>query len=152
MDRILEDQNLQIQASIRDNLNLFSGLYGIKNPRKKIDGLLTEFGLTELAAKNHKLYHLSSGENTKVMLCKALINDPDILYLDEPTAFLDPPSRDRVIAMIKSLMKRRRVTFVYTSHNLEEITKLCHRILVLRQGKISYLGKIPSRTELMRYY
>ena len=145
-------QNLQTQATIKDNLSLFAGLYGVKHPSEKIDRLLLQFGILELAKKNKKLYHLSSGENTKVMLCKALINDPDILYLDEPTAFLDPPSRDRVIAMIKSLMKRRRVTFVYTSHNLEEITKLCHRILVLRQGKISYLGKIPSRTELMRYY
>ena len=145
-------QNLQIQATIKDNLSLFAGLYGGNRPAKKIARLLNDFGLSDLAAKNQKLYHLSSGENTKVMLCKSLINDPDILYLDEPTAFLDPQSRDQVITIIKSLIKRKKVTFVYTSHNLEEIIKLCHRVLVLRLGKISYLGKIPSRPELMRYY
>ena len=145
-------QNLQIQATIKDNLSLFAGLYGVNRPAKKIARLLNDFGLSDLAAKNQKLYHLSSGENTKVMLCKSLINDPDILYLDEPTAFLDPQSRDQVITIIKSLIKRKKVTFVYTSHNLEEIIKLCHRVLVLRLGKISYLGKVPSRPELMRYY
>lgn len=145
-------QNLQTQATIRDNLNLFVGLYGVSRSAEKIARLLKDFGLSDLADKNKKLYHLSSGENTKVMLCKALINDPDILYLDEPTAFLDPPSRNQVIKMIKLLIKQSQVTFVYTSHNLEEITKLCDRVLVLRRGKISYIGKIPSRTELMRYY
>ncbi len=145
-------QNLQIQATIKDNLSLFAGLYGVNRPAEKIARLLNDFGLSDPAAKNQKLYHLSSGENTKVMLSKALINDPDILYLDEPTAFLDPQSRDRVITIIKSLIKRKQVTFVYTSHNLEEITKLCHRVLVLKQGQVSYLGKIPSRKELMRYY
>lgn len=145
-------QNLQIQASIRDNLNLFSGLYGIKKPSEKIELLLKEFRLIELAAKNQKLYHLSSGENTKVMLCKALINDPNILYLDEPTAYLDPPSRDQVIKMVKLLIKQRQATIVYTSHNLEEITKLCTKLMVLRQGTVSYLGKVTPRKELMRYY
>lgn len=145
-------QNLQTQATIKDNLTLFAGLYGVKRPLEKIAELLNRFGLKDLAAKNLKLYHLSSGENTKVMLCKALINDPDILYLDEPTAYLDPPSRHQIIKMIKLLIKQRRVTFAYTSHNLEEIIKLCDRVLVLRQGKISYIGKIPSRKELMRYY
>lgn len=145
-------QNLQTQATIRDNLNLFAGLYGVNRPQQKIDRFLRQFGILELAKKNKKLYHLSSGENTKVMLCKALINDPEILYLDEPTAYLDPLSRDQIIKMIKSLIKKRGVTFIYTSHNLEEITKLCDRVLVLKQGKISYLGKILSRTELIRYY
>lgn len=145
-------QNLQIQASIKDNLNLFAGLYGIKNPQQKIERLLKEFDLVELTSKNKKLYHLSSGENTKVMLCKALINDPEILYLDEPTAYLDPPGRDQIINTIKSLTKHRGVTFVYTSHNLEEIIKLCDQVLVLKQGKISYLGEIPPRQELLRYY
>lgn len=145
-------QNLQIQATIKDNLFLFAGLYGINNPRQKIDRLLKEFGLAELAAKNRKLYHLSSGENTKIMLCKALINDPEILFLDEPTAYLDPPSRDQVFRTVKLLTKQRQAAFVYTSHNLEEIIKLCDRVLILRQGEISYLGKISTRTELMRYY
>lgn len=145
-------QNLQTQATIRDNLNLFAGLYGVNRPAEKIDRLLRQFEILELADKNKKLYHLSSGENTKVMLSKALINDPEILYLDEPTAYLDPLSRDQIIKMIKLLIKERQTTFVYTSHNLEEITKLCDRVLVLKQGKISYLGKIPSRTELIRYY
>ena len=145
-------QNLQTQATIKDNLSLFAGLYGVNRPQEKIDRLLLQFGILELAKKNKKLYHLSSGENTKVMLCKALINNPDILYLDEPTAYLDPLSRDQIIKMIKLLIKKRQTTFVYTSHNLEEITKLCHRVLVLRQGKISYIGKIPPRAELMGYY
>jgi ABC-2 type transport system ATP-binding protein len=145
-------QNLQTQATIKDNLSLFAGLYGVNRPQQKIDWLLSEFGLSDLAGKNQKLYYLSSGENTKVMLCKALINDPDILYLDEPTAFLDPQSRNQVMELIKLLIKQKQVTFIYTSHNLEEITKLCARVLVLKQGKISYIGKIPSRTELMRYY
>lgn len=145
-------QNLQIKVTIRDNLNLFAGLYNIGNPKQKIDDLLAVMGLKDLADNPKKVYYLSSGENTKLMLCKALINDPQILFLDEPTAFLDPPSRQRLIKLFKKLFKQRQMTLVYTSHSLEEVIQLCGRALVLKQGRISYVGRILPRQKLMRYY
>ncbi len=145
-------QNLQIQASIRDNLTLFAGLYGVKNKQEKITSLLNEFGLTELADKNSKIYHLSSGENTKVMLSKALINDPEILFMDEPTAFLDPFGQEQVTETVKKLSAQKHATILYTSHRLEEINSLCSRVAILKRGRLSYLGGILPKTKLTKYY
>lgn len=145
-------QHLQLQATILDNLLLFARLYGVPRAPERIKKLLKTFNLTEIASEKRKLYHLSSGEHTKAMLCKAFLNNPKILFLDEPTASLDPMTRERVARVIKKLQRERQMTVLYASHNLEEIRSMCTRVLVLRKGAMTYCGPVRSRQALIRKY
>lgn len=144
--------HLQLQMSIFDNLHTFAGLYQIQNKERKIAILLRAFDIWELAQQNKKLSILSSGEQTRVMLCKALLNDPELLLLDEPLSSLDPIGKKRIQSILLSLCKKNQAAIVYTSHNLSEIAELCKKILVLQSGKISYFGPVlPIRTMLKKF-
>lgn len=140
-------QSLQLQASIRDNLYAFAGLYQISDPKEKSEKLLKIFGIQKLANQGKKLFHLSSGENTKAMLCKAFINDPEIVFLDEPTASLDPIAREDIIRKIKKYQHNLGISFIYTSHNIPEIVALCRNVMVLKNGLPVYIGPIGESIE-----
>lgn len=144
--------SLQTQATIWDNLRLFARLYGVSRPETKIDRLLSEFGIKELAGRRQKLFHLSAGEMTRTILAKAFINDPELVFLDEPTAALDPLAKRSVVDLIKKLRLKKQTTFVYTSHNLDEVIDLCSRVLVLKDGRATYVGSTPPIKTLIRYY
>lgn len=79
---------------------------------------------------------LSSGESTRVNLCKALLNDPEILFLDEPTASLDPDIADKVRKLLAEYRRTHDTTIIYTSHNMRDVEELCDRILFVAGGKI----------------
>lgn len=145
-------QSLQLQASIRDNLYAFAGLYQVSNPREKTEELLKLFQIQKLANHGKKLFHLSSGESTKAMLCKAFINDPEIIFLDEPTASLDPIAREDIIKKIKKYQRDFGASFIYTSHNIQEIVALCHNVMVLKNGFPVYVGPIRSIKSLIKRY
>lgn len=144
--------SLQTHATIFDNLRLFARLYGVAEPEKKIERLVEEFGIKELADRHQKLFHLSAGEMTRTILAKAFINDPELVFLDEPTAALDPVVKMSVIKLVKKLRRRQKTTFVYTSHNLDEVVNLCSRVLVLKDGRATYVGPTPPGRTLIRYY
>lgn len=80
--------------------------------------------------------HLSSGESTRVNLCKALLNDPELLLLDEPTASLDPNIADKVRKLLRRIQRERAITMIYTSHNMRDVEEVCDRVLFLHQGRI----------------
>lgn len=126
--------NLQV----RENLEVFARLYGVKDRKNKINSLLTLFGVDHLARKMTGA--LSSGESTRVNLCKALLNDPELLLLDEPTASLDPDIADKVRQLLREIQKERGLTVVYTSHNMTDVEQLCQRVLFLHKGKIIAQG------------
>ena len=126
--------NLQV----RENLEVFARLYGVKDRSKKINSLLQLFGVDHLAKKMTGA--LSSGESTRVNLCKALVNDPELLLLDEPTASLDPDIADKVRQLLRDIQKERGLTVVYTSHNMTDVEELCQRVLFLHKGKIIAQG------------
>lgn len=126
--------NLQV----RENLEVFARLYGVKDRKNKINSLLTLFGVDHLARKMTGA--LSSGESTRVNLCKALLNDPELLLLDEPTASLDPDIADKVRQLLREIQKERGRTVVYTSHNMTDVEQLCQRVLFLHKGKIIAQG------------
>ena len=90
--------------------------------------------------KDKKTRELSSGELSKLALCKALINSPKILFLDEPTASLDPDMADKTRTLIKEIQEKVGMTILYTSHNMHEVEEMCHRIIFLHQGKIIISG------------
>src|SRR3989442_9473493 len=79
---------------------------------------------------------LSSGESTRVNLCKALLNDPELLMLDEPTASLDPDIADKVRKLLRRIQRERQITMVYTSHNMRDVEEVCDRVLFMHKGRI----------------
>jgi ABC-2 type transport system ATP-binding protein len=120
---------MPFNLSARQNLDIFARLYGIPSRQDKIDSLLESFKLTHKAKS--RTGSLSSGEQTRLNLCKALLNDPQLLFLDEPTASLDPDIADLVRRTLQEFQKRDGLTIVYTSHNMA----LCDRVLFLHRGK-----------------
>ena len=108
----------------------------MKNSRRKIDRLLKTFRLSDPEIKARKVFKLSSGENTKLNLCKALLNDPEILLLDEPTAGLDSSAKRELLTLIKKIKRERPVAIIYATNVVTEVMQICARSLVLKNGKI----------------
>ncbi len=130
---------LPYNLKVWENLDVFAGLYGVKDRKNKIDGLLEMFGVHHL--KNTMTGRLSSGESTRVNLCKALLNDPAVLFLDEPTASLDPDIADKVRKLLSRYSTENGTTMVYTSHNMRDVEELCSRILFVAGGKLITDGR-----------
>lgn len=120
--------------TVRQNLRIFAKIYNVKNGEKKIDELLEKFELTKLA--NRKVIELSSGEMTRTVLCKGLINDPKVLFLDECTVGLDPDIAEKTRTIIKNYQKENNCTILFTSHYMYEVEELCDRIAFMDKGKI----------------
>lgn len=115
------------------NLLVFSHLYGVARPREKIDRLLGMFEIGHL--RKSITGHLSSGESTRLNLCKALLNDPELLLLDEPTASLDPDIADKVRTLLKHIQREQSLTILYTSHNMRDVEEVCDRIIFIHRGR-----------------
>jgi ABC-2 type transport system ATP-binding protein len=125
--------SLPTNLTVWENLYVFARLYGIRKPQKKIASLLELFEMSHVTTTVAGA--LSSGQLTRLHLCKAFINDPDILFLDEPTASLDPDIAVKVRATLRHMQRERRVTIVYTSHNMREIEHMCDEVLFMARGQ-----------------
>lgn len=125
---------LQGRISVWENLIVFAGLYSVKNAKQKISELADYFEVNEIM--NQRFWDLSAGQKTRINIMKALLNEPELLLLDEPTASLDPDIADKVLSFIQDLQKRDKISILYTSHNMEEVTRICDRVIILNQGKI----------------
>lgn len=125
---------LQGRISVRENLTVFAGLYGVAKPKQKIAELLDYFEIGRLAG--HKYWDLSAGERTRVNLSKALLNDPEIILMDEPTASLDPDIADKTLTLIENLRRDRELSILFTSHNMAEVERICDEVIFLDRGKI----------------
>ncbi|MBI5685511.1 MAG: ABC transporter ATP-binding protein [Verrucomicrobia bacterium] len=136
-------QNLRVM----DNLRVFAGIYGVANWREKSMELLRLFEIDGLAAR--KTGQLSSGESTRLHLCKALLNDPELLLLDEPTASLDPDIADKVRKLLRRIQRERGITVLYTSHNMREIEEICDRVIFLHHGRKMAEG--PPRDVIAKF-
>ncbi len=130
--------SLPYSLTVRENLTVFSRLYGVRGRRKKIAELLDVFGIEEI--KNEPTRRLSSGQITRVSLAKSLLNDPEVLFLDEPTASLDPDMADRTRKLLKRFNRERALSILYTSHNMQEMEEMCDRIIFLDRGRIVASG------------
>ena len=125
---------LPSNLKVWENLLIFAKIYGVNGHRQKIDELLAMFEIAHLRGKITG--HLSSGESTRVNLCKALLNDPELLMLDEPTASLDPDIADKVRKLLRRIQRERQITMVYTSHNMRDVEEVCDRVLFMHKGRI----------------
>ncbi len=126
------------RLTVLENLMVFARIYNLKKPRERIDELLQRFGITKLRDK--AIARLSSGENTRVGLCKAFMNDPQLLLLDEPTAYLDPEIAWQVKNALLDAQREKGTTILYTSHNMDEVERMCKRIIFLHHGKVIAAG------------
>lgn len=125
---------LQSRTTVWENLLVFANLYLIDKPKKKIMELVEYFEIKDLLDSQYK--YLSSGEKTRVNFIKALLNDPKIILMDEPTASLDPDIADKTLSLIEQIKKNKKISILYTSHNMNEIDRICDRVIFLSQGKI----------------
>ena len=126
--------SLPFNLSVRENLEVFARLYGVRDRRQRIARLLDLFEIPEVA--NTVTGKLSSGQVTRVNLCKAFLNDPEILFLDEPTSSLDPDIAEKVRSALKRVQRERGLTILYTSHNMREIELVCDRVIFLSRGRV----------------
>jgi ABC-2 type transport system ATP-binding protein len=116
------------------NLTVFAQIYGVPKPKKKIAELLELLEVSHL--RDRVTGQLSAGESTRVNLCKAFLNDPELLMLDEPTASLDPDIADKVRKVVRRVQSERNIGILYTSHNMKDIEEVCDRVIFLHKGKI----------------
>ncbi len=126
------------RLTVMENLRVFARLYDVADPERKIAEMLKRFGIEELRRK--PISRLSSGENTRVGLCKAMMNDPQLLLLDEPTVYLDPEIAWQVKHVLLEAQREYGTTILYTSHNMLEVERMCNRIVFLHRGRIVASG------------
>jgi len=131
--------SMPLSLTVFENLKVFAGLYGIRKPNARIMALLEAFEIEEL--KNQAVRKLSSGQVTRVGLVKALLNEPEILFLDEPTASLDPDMADKTRKLLQRIRDERGLSIIYTSHNMKEMEEMSDRLMFLDRGKIIAEGK-----------
>jgi ABC-2 type transport system ATP-binding protein len=123
-----------MRLTVWQNLTVFGMLYGVEGLRERIDELARELDLVELL--DRPTGRLSAGQKTRVSLAKALINSPDVLLLDEPTASLDPDTADWVRAHLEHYCRERHATVLLASHNMFEVERLCERVIIMKRGRI----------------
>ena len=127
------------KLTVEENLKVYGRLYGVKNLKEKIYTLMEKLNLIEL--RSRKTGELSSGQKNRVSLAKALINDPEILLLDEPTASLDPDVSDYIRSFIEDFALNKGTTILLASHNMNEVERLCHEVMMMKNGEIIDKGK-----------
>ena len=139
--RVLQRMNFEspyvevpMRLTVRQNLTVFGMLYGVAGLKERIAQLGRELALTDLL--DRLTGRLSAGQKTRVSLAKALINNPDVLLLDEPTASLDPDTADWVRAHLERYCHERHATVLLASHNMNEVERLCERVIILKRGRI----------------
>ena len=144
--RLLEKMNfispyieLPKKLTVEENLKVYGRLYGVKNLIDKISYLMEKLNLIDF--KSRKTGELSSGQKNRVSLAKALINDPEILLLDEPTSSLDPDVGDYIRSYIENYASNKGATILLASHNMNEVERLCHEVMMMKNGEIIDTGK-----------
>ena len=127
------------KLTVKQNLIVYGKLYNIKNLSSRIEYLVNKLRLEDLL--DRVTGELSSGQKNRISLAKALINEPNILLLDEPTASLDPEIGDFVRTFLEDYVKEKKISILLASHNMNEVTRLCSSILMMKEGNIIDKGK-----------
>ena len=122
------------RLTVRQNLKVFGKLYAVEELGARIADIAEQLELTEFL--DRPTGKLSAGQKTRVALAKALINQPDVLLLDEPTASLDPDTADWVRSRLEHFRRQHGATVLLASHNMAEVERLCERVIMMKQGRI----------------
>jgi ABC-2 type transport system ATP-binding protein len=126
--------DMPMRLTVRQNLSVFAQLYAVPDIAERIAGLAAELDLTEFL--DRPAGKLSSGQKTRVSLAKALLNRPEVLLLDEPTASLDPDTADWVRGHLERYRADNAATILLASHNMNEVERLCDRVIIMKKGRI----------------
>ncbi|MCK6548845.1 ABC transporter ATP-binding protein [Myxococcota bacterium] len=133
---------LPSRLTVFENLTVFAHLYDLPKPKQRAREVVEQFGLGDRATQMTGT--LSSGWLTRLNLAKAMLNEPEVLFLDEPTASLDPDTADRIRTLLVELRRARNLTIIYTSHNMNEVEALCDRVMFLHKGRLLVEGSPES--------
>jgi len=125
---------MPMRLTVRQNLTVFAMLYGVADVAGRVESLAAELDLTELL--DRQTGKLSAGQKTRVSLAKALLNQPEVLLLDEPTASLDPDTADWVRGRLERYRVERGATVLLASHNMSEVERMCERVIIMKRGRI----------------
>jgi ABC-2 type transport system ATP-binding protein len=126
--------DLPLRLTVRQNLRVYADLYGIPRTGQRITELVERLDLGDFI--DRPTGRLSAGQKTRVVLAKALINQPDLLLLDEPTASLDPDTADRLRSMLADYQAERGAAVLLASHNMNEVERLAHHVVMLKAGRL----------------
>lgn len=126
--------DLPSRLTVRQNLTVYARLYSTAEPTERLAQLSDELNLSNLLSRRYG--SLSAGQKTRVAMAKAMINEPELLLLDEPTASLDPDSADMVRSLLETYRERHGTTILIASHNMFEVERLCDDVIMLQKGRI----------------
>ncbi len=135
------------RLTVRQNLAVFGQLYGLTDIDRRLRDLAADLDLTEFI--DREAGTLSAGQKTRVALAKALINDPEVLFLDEPTASLDPDTADWIRGRLEAYRERRGAAIMLASHNMPEVERLCDNVVMMKAGKV--VDEAPPTSLIRRY-
>ena len=126
--------DLPQRLTVRQNLTVYARLYGVRDLKHRLAVLAAELELEELMDRHYR--GLSAGQKTRVLMAKAMVNQPELLLLDEPTASLDPESADRIRGYLETYRDRTGAAILLASHNMPEVERLCSDVLIMQRGRI----------------
>ena len=139
------------RLTVKENLKFFGRLYNIKNLEQRIAHWADKLEIADLLST--LFFKLSSGQRTRVILTKTLLNEPEFILLDEPTSSLDPDIAYKVREILKKINRERQIAMLYTSHNMAEVEEMCSRIIFLQKGRIVAAGAPDQlKKEIRDYY
>ena len=130
--------DLPQRLTVRQNLSVYAMLYGLSRIRERLAALAADLDLGELMDRQYRT--LSAGQRTRVMLAKSLLNEPELLLLDEPTASLDPDTADWIRGYLEAYQRRTNAAILMASHNMAEVERMCSQVMMLRNGRIEDEG------------
>lgn len=137
--------DLPQRLTVRENLTVYARLYGLRETRARVEELAAVLDLKGLIDRPYR--NMSAGQRTRVALAKALLNRPEVLLLDEPTASLDPDTGDRIRSYLEAYRRETGATLLLASHNMPEVERLCDQVLMMRAGRIVDRGAPASLIE-----
>ena len=126
--------DLPQRLTVTENLTVYARLYGIENVKKRLAVLMDELDIARFSKRHYR--SLSAGQRTRVSLAKALLNKPELLLLDEPTASLDPDTADRIRSYLQHYQQQTGASILLASHNMPEVEQLCDDVIIMRKGRI----------------
>ncbi len=126
--------DLPKRLTARENLMVYAKLYGVNNPKKRVESLSSDLVIDQFL--DRPFGELSSGQKTRVSLAKSLLNNPDLLFLDEPTASLDPDTADWIRSYLVRYQRNYGATILLASHNMAEVERMCDNVVMMRDGSI----------------
>lgn len=139
--------DLPHRLTVAENLKVYARLYGVRQIARRVSALASDLDLGALLERSYG--GLSAGQKTRVSLAKALVNEPDLLLLDEPTASLDPDTADRVRTYLMEYRRKHQATLLIASHNMQEVERVAERVLMLRRGRL--IGEGAPQELIGRY-